>query len=142
MPSFAVVHHSQSRRHEIDTDLVKRAGKIVVDQKSACMVGRDIRSSIFSLLLTSLCCQAEAGELISASCTKSDLVEIGELLDIKGKSWTPRAGIVQDIRQSGNITIFKSVGVGVQDVAIACAVVDRALKDGIGRRIEDYDEEL
>ncbi|KAI0702363.1 NAD(P)-binding protein [Cerioporus squamosus] len=108
--------------HEIDTDLVKRAGKIVVDQKSACLV--------------------EAGELISAGCTESDLVEIGELLDMEGSSWTPRSGIVQEVQRSGDITIFKSVGVGVQDVAIACAVVDRAMKDGIGKRIEDYDEDL
>lgn len=70
------------------------------------------------------------------------MVEIGELLDVEGPSWTPRAGVIQDVRRSGDITIFKSVGVGVQDVAIACAVVDRAVKDGIGRRIEDYDKEL
>ncbi|RPD53088.1 NAD(P)-binding protein [Lentinus tigrinus ALCF2SS1-7] len=108
--------------HEIDTGLVKRAGKVVVDQKSACLT--------------------EAGELITAGSRESDLVEIGQLLDVKHPSWTPRADVVQDVRQSGDLTIFKSVGVGVQDVAIACAVVDRAVKDGIGRQIEDYDEEL
>ncbi|KAI0755682.1 NAD(P)-binding protein [Fomes fomentarius] len=112
--------------HEIDTDLVKRAGRVVVDQKSACLI--------------------EAGELISARCTESDLVELGQLLDITSElgetSWVPRADTVQDVRRSGDVTIFKSVGVGVQDVAIACAVVDRAVKDGIGRVIEDYDAEL
>ena len=87
-------------------------------------------------------CQVEAGELIAASFTEADLVEVGQLLDFKHPSWTPRPDIVQDVRQSGDITIFKSVGVGVQDVAIACAVVDRAIQDGIGKQVADYDEEL
>ncbi|KAF8906994.1 hypothetical protein CPB84DRAFT_1813635 [Gymnopilus junonius] len=41
----------------------------------------------------------------------------------------------------GPITLFKSVGIGLQDVAIAGAVVDKALSLGkkIGTQIEDYD---
>ncbi|KAI0739411.1 NAD(P)-binding protein [Daedaleopsis nitida] len=112
--------------HEIDTDLVKRTALVVVDQKSACL--------------------AEAGELISAGYTASDLVELGELVDLTPhnpeSAWAPRADAVQHVRQSGDVTIFKSVGVGVQDVAIACAVVNRAVKDGIGKIIDDYDAEL
>ena len=45
------------------------------------------------------------------------------------------------MRASGEVTIFKSVGVGVQDVAIACAVVDRAVREGFGKTIEGYDDE-
>ncbi|KAJ3018982.1 hypothetical protein NUW54_g204 [Trametes sanguinea] len=41
----------------------------------------------------------------------------------------------------GDVTIFKSVGVGVQDAAIACAVVERAVKEKIGVVVEDYDED-
>jgi ornithine cyclodeaminase/alanine dehydrogenase-like protein (mu-crystallin family) len=40
---------------------------------------------------------------------------------------------------SGPITLFKSVGVGLQDVAIACAVVARAEEMEIGTRIAGYD---
>ncbi|KAI0327459.1 NAD-P-binding protein [Cubamyces sp. BRFM 1775] len=109
--------------HEIDTDLVKRAGLIIIDQKSACL--------------------QEAGELIDAQLSEGDLVELGELFDynIKEKTWIPREGPIEDIQTAGDVTIFKSVGVGVQDVAIACAVVERAVKENIGVLIEQYDED-
>ena len=85
--------------------------------------------------------QQEAGELISAGYGEADLVELGELYDFSAEklSWTPRTNVVQDIHSRGDVTIFKSVGVGVQDVAIACAVVKRAIEEGIGKIIEDYD---
>ncbi|KAM5540090.1 hypothetical protein V8D89_006230 [Ganoderma adspersum] len=107
--------------HEVDTALVKRAGRVVVDQRSACL--------------------HEAGELIAAGCTEKDLVELGRLYEYAGDQshWTPRRDMAEDIRASGDVTIFKSVGVGVQDVVIACAVVQRAIEEGIGHVIEDYD---
>ncbi|KAI9058963.1 NAD-P-binding protein [Trametes sanguinea] len=109
--------------HEIDTDLVKRAGIVIVDQKSACL--------------------QEAGELIDAQLAEGDLVELGELFDYnaKDKTWLPREGPIEDIQTAGDVTIFKSVGVGVQDAAIACAVVERAVKENIGVVVEDYDED-
>ncbi|KAI0821739.1 NAD-P-binding protein [Trametes gibbosa] len=109
--------------HEIDTDLVKRAGVIIVDQKSACL--------------------QEAGELIDAELSESDLVELGQLYDYKAKehAWIPREGPIEEVQTSGDVTIFKSVGVGVQDVAVACAVVERAVKEKIGVVIEAYDED-
>ncbi|KAI1789108.1 NAD(P)-binding protein [Ganoderma leucocontextum] len=108
--------------HEVDTALVKRGGKVVVDQKSACL--------------------HEAGELIAAGCTDTNLVELGQLYDYAGEptNWSPRGAMIEDIRASGDVTIFKSVGVGVQDVMIACAVVQRAIEEGIGHVIEGYDE--
>ncbi|OSC98628.1 NAD-P-binding protein, partial [Trametes coccinea BRFM310] len=109
--------------HEIDTDLVKRAGIVIVDQKSACL--------------------QEAGELIDAEMAEGDLVELGELFDYNAKerTWLPREGPIEDIQTAGDVTIFKSVGVGVQDAAIACAVVERAVKEKIGVVVEDYDED-
>lgn len=132
-------------RHEIDTDLVKRAGRIVVDQKTACLVRRLImivaRRTLSIMMRTP---QQEAGELISAGLTASCLVEIGQLYDWDAiaSSWTARTDVIRDVRSGGDITIFKSVGVGIQDVAIACAVVDRAMQEGVGRTIEDYDTEI
>jgi len=108
--------------HEIDTDLVKRAGKIVVDSREACL--------------------AEAGELIDAGLRPSDLTELGELVhfaDPAVRSWTPQSELVDAVRTAGDVTIFKSVGVGVQDVAIASAVVNRAQQEGIGSRVDDFD---
>ncbi|KAI0759231.1 NAD-P-binding protein [Trametes elegans] len=108
---------------EIDIDLVRRAGVVIVDQKTACL--------------------QEAGELIEAELSEADLVELGELFDYyaKDKTWVPREGPIEEIQTAGDVSIFKSVGVGVQDVAIACAVVQRALEEKIGVVIENYDEE-
>ncbi len=47
--------------------------------------------------------------------------------------------IVDQVRGSGDVTVFKSVGVGIQDVAIAHAVVDCARKNGLGTLVGDYD---
>ncbi|KAI0919477.1 hypothetical protein AcV5_001530 [Taiwanofungus camphoratus] len=111
--------------HEIDRDLVKRGGTIVVDSRVACL--------------------HEAGELISAKLGPSDLVELGELIqfpvdDLRdGDSWTIRDEKIKEIKTSGDVTIFKSVGVGVQDVAIATAVVSSAERSEIGVWIKEYD---
>ncbi|OCH91550.1 NAD-P-binding protein [Obba rivulosa] len=112
-----------SEMHEIDDTLVKRAGRVVVDSREACL--------------------HEAGELMSAGCGPSDLVEVGELIaqSANGK-WSPDNGLVDDLRSRGDVTIFKSVGVGIQDVAIACAVVDRAEREQIGVVVEDYDSDV
>ncbi|OBZ73270.1 Ketimine reductase mu-crystallin [Grifola frondosa] len=109
--------------HEIDSDLVKRAGKVVVDYKEACL--------------------QEAGELISAQCTPSDLVELGDLFTYSEQTnvWSTRDNLAGEIRASGDVTIFKSVGVGVQDVAIACAVVKRAEEENIGVLVQEYDKD-
>jgi len=79
---------------------------------------------------------SEAGELISAGLQADDMAEIGELLEISAQGWTPKHTIVQQIRRKGDVTIFKSVGVGIQDVAIAHAVVQQAEKNSIGQFVD------
>ena len=105
---------------EVDTDVIRRAGKIVVDSRAACMV--------------------EAGELIRTGIDETGLVELGELagIDDNGKvigDETKCAGV----KAAGDITIFKSVGVGLQDVAIANLVVNRAEQTGVGINFDSYD---
>jgi ornithine cyclodeaminase len=76
-------------------------------------------------------CLEEAGELIDAGLEPHQLTEIGEL-EYEGR----------DGRPGKDITMFKSVGVGLQDVAIACAVVSHALsrtRSGGMIVIEHYD---
>ncbi|KAH7336753.1 hypothetical protein B0J17DRAFT_700161 [Rhizoctonia solani] len=94
-----------STMREADTGLIKRAGRqVVVDEAKSCLV--------------------EAGELIDAEMKEEELVEIGTLV---------RPGAVEAVervRQAGNVTVFKSVGVGAQDVAIAALMVELAEKDG------------
>ncbi len=44
-----------------------------------------------------------------------------------------------DVRAGGDITVFKSAGLGVQDVAIASLVVKKAEEMAIGTKVESYD---
>lgn len=88
-------------------------------------------------------CQKEAGELISAGIAQEEMVEIGEytalwgsvdeVIDVDGSEIQGAGGT------EGSITMFKSVGVGLQDVAIACATVRKAQELGIGTIIIKYD---
>ncbi|KAG9312485.1 hypothetical protein JVU11DRAFT_6872 [Chiua virens] len=110
------------RMHEVDSDLVHRAWpKVVVDSRDACAL--------------------EAGELIDAGKTtdlNSSLLELGELVE-KGEdgNFVP-VELPRDFRGPDGVTIFKSVGVGLQDVAIASLVLSRAERMGYGTRIENY----
>lgn len=96
---------------EADVGLITRAGRrVVVDEAKACLV--------------------EAGELIDAELVEKDLVEIGVL----ARPGTSDA--IERVKHLGDVTVFKSVGVGAQDVAIAALMVELAEKDGkVGTRI-------
>ncbi|KAJ6510572.1 hypothetical protein C8R45DRAFT_892076 [Mycena sanguinolenta] len=110
--------------HEVDAALIRRAvlsdaRNLIVDSRAACL--------------------AEAGELISAGIEGRQVVEIGELvaLDADGELLLPPARqppLAQTT--TGPVTIFKSVGVGLQDVAIACAVVEKAEELGLGTYVD------
>lgn len=109
---------------EVERELVLRAVPQSVDSPACLLV--DSRKA----------CLEEAGELIEAKLKPCQLTEIGELVPRNKKQLVngcPGEGF------DGSITMFKSVGVGLQDVAIACAVVDHALSRGDGTRIENYD---
>jgi ornithine cyclodeaminase/alanine dehydrogenase-like protein (mu-crystallin family) len=98
---------------EVETSLIHRAGLLMVDSRSACML--------------------EAGELIAARVRPEDMREVGELV---GED----SGAPPHDLSGGQVTIFKSVGLGVQDVAIAKLVVDLAERKGIGRNLDSYDD--
>jgi ornithine cyclodeaminase/alanine dehydrogenase-like protein (mu-crystallin family) len=98
---------------EVETSLIRRAGLLIVDSRSACMV--------------------EAGELIAALVRPEDVHEVGELVGAGGLPLPDLSG--------DRVTIFKSVGLGVQDVAIAKLVVDLAENRGIGCKLNSYDGE-
>ncbi|GJE95943.1 ornithine cyclodeaminase family protein [Phanerochaete sordida] len=109
--------------HEIDTDLVKRAGRVVVDYRAGAL--------------------SEAGELISAGLKQDDVFELGELIshpDVMrlARGWVPDKAVIETARSGGDVTIFKSVGVSVQDIAIANAVVQKAKQLGVGTVVEGY----
>nr|KIR88021.1 ornithine cyclodeaminase [Cryptococcus tetragattii IND107] len=106
--------------HEIDQALMKRATKVVVDSRKAC--------------------QREAGEIIDAGkqiAGGAGLVELGELL---GDTGLPGEAVKdgEDTFEK-EVVIFKSVGIGIQDVAISKVVLEQAEINSIGTVIEDYD---
>ncbi|KAF7328877.1 hypothetical protein MVEN_02517400 [Mycena venus] len=115
--------------HEVDGALIRRALPSDPTKQSALLV--DSRSA----------CLAEAGELISAGIEGSQVVEIGELV-----SFDADGELIFDAARppppaetrgtTGPVTIFKSVGVGLQDVAIACAVVQKAEELGLGTHVD------
>lgn len=108
---------------EVETDLVRRAlaHALIVDSRDACA--------------------HEAGELLEAKVDMGAVAEIGELVEDDGvggiRTLLPRP---EGMENNGGVTMFKSVGVGLQDVAIACAALEKACAMGLGTMIDDYDE--
>ena len=95
---------------EIDLNAVRRANKVVVDSKDQARI--------------------EAGDLLQAQDDGSfrwgDVRELGQV--IVGR-YTAR-------RHPQDVTLFKSLGIGIEDVAVAAKVYARAQAAGIGRTIE------
>lgn len=92
---------------EIDCATLRRASKLVVDQREAALT--------------------EAGDLIIA-------IERGEIRasDIYAELGEIAAGLKTGRESDQEITYFKSVGNGAQDVAVAQAIYQRALKENLG----------
>ncbi|ODO01981.1 ornithine cyclodeaminase [Cryptococcus wingfieldii CBS 7118] len=104
--------------HEVDSELMKRAGAVVVDSRLACL--------------------REAGELIDVGegvAGGKGLIELGEILE--EKDW--QAVSEPSEEEKGNVIIFKSVGLGIQDVAITSLVADESERRNLGTVVEDYD---
>jgi ornithine cyclodeaminase/alanine dehydrogenase len=101
--------HTPSAR-ELDTKIIKRS-KFIGDSKEACF--------------------NEAGDIIlpfkEGAITESHFyAELGEIITGKKKG-----------RENNNeITLFKSNGLAIQDVATAKLIYDKALKAGIGLNVE------
>jgi ornithine cyclodeaminase/alanine dehydrogenase-like protein (mu-crystallin family) len=133
---------------EVDRELIMRA---VTDKN-------DSESRPLLLVDSVQACFEEAGELVDARLAAEQMVEIGKVvLERRQGNLGLEASKVKDLEEDGGkyktvalkdfdgpITLFKSVGVGLQDVAIVCAVVDKAeemrnLEDGVGVLVEGYD---
>jgi ornithine cyclodeaminase/alanine dehydrogenase-like protein (mu-crystallin family) len=99
------VGSNRADRRELDEAAVGRAGLIVVDSLEQARL--------------------EAGDLMGAG-SGAPLDRAVELKDIV-------AGARPGRRDDSEITLFKSLGVGVEDLAAASLVYDRAVAQGIGR---------
>jgi len=133
---------------EVDKPLILRA----LGRRSPT-TDTDELTSIPTLLVDSReACSHEAGELINAAIKPEQVTEIGELVltdeygNLSMEAYlrllsVKRTRSPREERFDGPVTIFKSVGVGLQDVAIANVIVDKALSlgDKIGTSINGYD---
>lgn len=120
---FILVGSYTKDMHEVSDSLLARTGSEKSGKKYRVVV--DSREAALS----------EAGELISAGVGPGGTIELGELVKEDGATISIDHERVDAFRNDGDITIFKSVGVGVQDVAIATFVVQRAEALGLGTRV-------
>lgn len=95
---------------EVPSSLILRARVLLLDDKDACL--------------------REAGELIDAE-RESGVYGMGEVL--------ADPSLLVDGPSREPFTIFKSVGTGLQDVAIARLVYDRAVGLGVGVEVKDWE---
>jgi len=95
---------------EIDAVAVRRADSIVVDSKEQARI--------------------EAGDFVQpledGSIHWADIHELGQV--IVGR-YTGRA-------HDADVTLFKSLGIGIEDVAVAAKVYEKAVGAGLGKKIE------
>lgn len=112
-PSAALVLLGSSRPDmcEVPPSLL-RSSRVIVDSKEACL--------------------REAGEIIQASLTAEDLTELGELLATKGDGDESDGDEGRPTGKEGESVVFKSVGLGMQDLAINRLVLKRAEEMDIG----------
>lgn len=119
---------------EIDVALVQRAtGRILVDDQQACA--------------------KEAGDLIKANVDGAKCIALGTLLHEQAYANLAQGNLLQlpttdqtkaildklnkrlGVESSGDITIFKSVGVGLQDVAITRLIAEKAAEYRVGQLV-------
>ncbi|MFX1388225.1 MAG: ornithine cyclodeaminase family protein [Promethearchaeota archaeon] len=95
---------------ELDSTIIKRASLLTAGLKEACL--------------------AEAGDYIipidEGIITEDKILSIGEII----------TGSKPGRTADSEITVFKSVGISAQDVAVGKLVYDKALKEGIGKEID------
>jgi alanine dehydrogenase len=94
---------------ELDSNIIKRASLLTAGLREACL--------------------AEAGDYIipikEGIITQDDIVSIGEII----------TGKIAGRKSDSDITIFKSVGISAQDVAVGKLVYDGAIEKEIGQDI-------
>lgn len=102
--SLVLLGSSRPDMCEVPPSLLQ-SSRVIVDSREACL--------------------REAGEIIQAGLKGDDLTELGTLLAGGEKGEGARG-------KEGETTVFKSVGLGMQDLAINRLVLRRAEETGIG----------
>lgn len=113
---------NQPRNAELPTSVIKRSGRIVVDDVDGC--------------------RNEAGDLIRAASEltspESLWQRVESLASVIASSDEPAYSASESSHQAQTPqwTLFKSVGMAASDLAMASLIYDRACERGIGSRIE------
>jgi ornithine cyclodeaminase/alanine dehydrogenase len=97
-------------QREIDPETFARSARIIVDTKEGVL--------------------GEAGDAVAAK----DVLQSKEVHELSALV----AGTVQGRTADDEITLFKSVGTGVQDVALAAMIYQRAKERGMGTEIGEF----
>lgn len=97
---------------ELDVEVLKKASVIAVDSKEAVL--------------------EESGEIIEAIrvgvVEEKDIIEIGEIL----------AKVNLGRREKSDITVFKTVGIAVEDLVVGKLIYEKARDTGIGTEVKDF----
>jgi ornithine cyclodeaminase/alanine dehydrogenase len=102
---------NRPRSQEVDVETVRRAQRVAIDDKAQG--------------------QLEAGDLLvpiaAGVLSWDDVCELGDVV----------AGKIPGRADDGDITLFKSLGVALEDIAVARVVVDKARAAGLGEALPE-----
>jgi len=82
-------------------------------------------------------CFLEAGELVEAEIPAEKITEVGELADKLRRADEAEAKLLRDWLENGLI-VYKSVGIGIMDLALGKAILELAGKHKIGTILPDF----
>ncbi|KAI6782915.1 uncharacterized protein J7T54_002074 [Emericellopsis cladophorae] len=112
---------------EIDPDYLRKvvdAGSELAQGVLGAQVAVDTRDG----------CLAEAGELAKAGIEGDKMREVGEILYTQEKGTEAEL----DTWLKGGLVVYKSVGIGIMDIAVGSSLLELAQKEGAGTTVEDF----
>lgn len=106
---------------EIDPDFLK----LVVDAKS--QLSSQVHGGVVAVDTKAGCLQ-EAGELVKAGIDEKTMREVGEIL--KAKEASDEKALTTWLEEG--LVVFKSVGIGIMDIAVGSSLLSLAKEKGVG----------
>ncbi|KAH7142877.1 shikimate/quinate 5-dehydrogenase [Dactylonectria estremocensis] len=82
-------------------------------------------------------CALESGEIVQAQLPAKNLVEVGELVDLQTNGSENAQTSLKTWLEEGPV-IYKSVGVGIMDLALGQALIGLAKDRGVGTWLEEF----
>ncbi|KAF2762456.1 ornithine cyclodeaminase/mu-crystallin family protein [Pseudovirgaria hyperparasitica] len=79
----------------------------------------------------------EAGEIVKADIKPEHILEMGQLVERERTTTGEAVRSLQDWLENDNV-VYKSVGLGIMDLALGKALIDLARERGVGVRLVDF----